>query len=115
MDYKTFLDMAKQLKHLKMFPYFEIAHSLLSAIAVRQDLAFNAKDFSRRHPLACWISTMLVMFAGDMIFNGLLGEAILSPFQNTSEIIVGTIVWYVFAYYNLLGLMTYYICAFTGT
>ena len=95
MDYETFMDMAEKLKNLKMFPYFEIAHSLLSALSVRKDLGSEAKNFSRKHPLACWISTMLVMFSGGMIFNGLLGNAILTPFKNTPEIILGTFIWYV--------------------
>ena len=104
MDYDTFMNMAEKLKNLEMFPYFEIAHSLLTALAVRKDLGSDAKDFSRKHPLACWISTMLVMFSGGMIFNGLLGQAILTPFKNTPEILLGTFIWYVDSFYfNLNG------------
>lgn len=38
MDPEAFLDMANQVIKLKMFPYFDIAHSLLCALAVREDL-----------------------------------------------------------------------------
>ncbi|XP_065364891.1 trimeric intracellular cation channel type 1B.1 [Calliphora vicina] len=98
MDPEAFLDMANQVIKLKMFPYFDIAHSLLAALAVREDLGSNAQAFSRKHPLACWLSTMLVIFSGAMVANGLLGEPILSPLKNTPQLMVGTVVWYMVFY-----------------
>lgn len=38
MDPEAFLDVANQVIKLKMFPYFDVAHSLLCALAVREDL-----------------------------------------------------------------------------
>ena len=38
MDPEAFLDLANQVTKLKMFPYFDIAHSVLCALAVREDL-----------------------------------------------------------------------------
>lgn len=38
MDPEGFLDLANQVTKLKMFPYFDIAHSVLCALAVREDL-----------------------------------------------------------------------------
>lgn len=38
MDPEAFLDLANQVIKLKMYPYFDIAHSLLCALAVREDL-----------------------------------------------------------------------------
>ncbi|KAL2746994.1 trimeric intracellular cation channel type 1B1 [Vespula maculifrons] len=32
----------------------------------------GAQAFSRKHPLSCWLSTMLVVFASGMLCNGLL-------------------------------------------
>ncbi|XP_073829352.1 trimeric intracellular cation channel type 1B.1 [Musca autumnalis] len=98
MDPEAFLDMANQVIKLKMFPYFDIAHSLLAALAVREDLGSNAQAFSRKHPLACWLSTMLVIFSGGMVANALLGEPILSPLKNTPQLLVGTAVWYLIFY-----------------
>ncbi|XP_005184086.1 trimeric intracellular cation channel type 1B.1 [Musca domestica] len=98
MDPEAFLDMANQVIKLKMFPYFDIAHSLLAALAVREDLGSNAQAFSRKHPLACWLSTMLVIFSGGMVANALLGEPILSPLKNTPQLLVGTAVWYLVFY-----------------
>ena len=38
MDPEAFLDLANQVTKLKMFPYFDIAHSVLCALHVREDL-----------------------------------------------------------------------------
>ena len=53
----------------------------------------GAQQFSRKHPLSCWLSYMLVVFAGGMLCNGLLGEPILAPLKNTPQLIVATVVW----------------------
>lgn len=58
----------------------------------------GAHAFSRKHPLSCWLSTMLVIFAGGMLCNGLLGEPILAPLKNTPQLAVATIVWYLVFY-----------------
>lgn len=98
MDPEAFLDLANQVIKLKMYPYFDIAHSLLCALAVREDLGIGAQSFSRKHPLSCWLSTMLVIFAGGMVANGLLGEPILAPLKNTPQLVIGTICWYLVFY-----------------
>ncbi|XP_026493838.1 trimeric intracellular cation channel type 1B.1 [Vanessa tameamea] len=98
MDPEAFLDLANQVIKLKMYPYFDVAHSLLCALAVREDLGAGAQAFSRKHPLSCWLSTMLVIFAGGMVANGLLGEPILAPLKNTPQLVIGTVTWYVVFY-----------------
>ncbi|CAD6225927.1 GSCOCG00005798001-RA-CDS [Cotesia congregata] len=98
MDPEAFLDLANQVIKLKMFPYFDIAHSVLCALHVREDLGPGAQAFSRKHPISCWLSTMLVVFAGGMLCNGLIGEPILAPLKNTPQVIVATVVWYVIFY-----------------
>ncbi|KPJ12451.1 Trimeric intracellular cation channel type B [Papilio machaon] len=99
MDPEAFLDLANQVIKLKMYPYFDVAHSLLCALAVREDLGSGAQAFSRKHPLACWLSTMLVIFAGGMVANGLLGEPVLAPLKNTPQLLIGTVTWY-FVFYT---------------
>lgn len=89
------MDIANQVIKLKMFPYFDIAHSLLCALSVKEDLGAGAHAFSRKHPLACWLSTMLVVFAGGMVAAGLLGEPILAPLKNTPQLLVATACWYI--------------------
>ena len=39
---------------------------------------------------------MLVVFAGGMLCNALLGEPILAPLKNTPQVLVATIVWWVY-------------------
>lgn len=51
MDPEAFLDMANQVIKLKMFPYFDIAHSLLCALAVREDLGAGELILSDTTPL----------------------------------------------------------------
>lgn len=53
----------------------------------------GAQAFSRKHPLSCWLSYMLVVFAGGMVANGLLAEPILAPLKNTAQVLVATAVW----------------------
>jgi TRIC channel. len=36
---------------------------------------------------------MLVVFAGGMLCNALLGEPILAPLKNTQQLAVATVVW----------------------
>lgn len=38
MDPESFLELSNQVTKLKMYPYFDIAHSVLCALAVREDL-----------------------------------------------------------------------------
>lgn len=38
MDPESFLEIANQVTKLKMYPYFDIAHSVLCALHVREDL-----------------------------------------------------------------------------
>lgn len=41
---------------------------------------------------------MLVVFASGMLCNGLLGEPILAPLKDTSQVALATIVWSVYLY-----------------
>lgn len=54
--------------------------------------------YFRKHPLACWLSTMLVVFAGGMVASALLGEPILGPLKNSPQLLVATICWYIVFY-----------------
>lgn len=93
MDPEAFLDLANQVVKMKMYPYFDVAHSLLCALAVREDLGTGAQAFSRKHPLACWLSTMLMVFSGGMLANLLLGEPMIAPIKNSPQLAIATIVW----------------------
>lgn len=99
LDQEILLNVASRIQRLKMFPYFDIAHYILMTIAVREDLASGAALFSRKHPLSCWLSSMLMCFAGSFLANFLLGEPVVAPFKRHDDIVVATIVWY-FVFYS---------------
>jgi len=53
----------------------------------------GALAFSRKHPISCWLSTMLVVFAGGMLSAALLGEPPLAPLKNTQQLVIASAVW----------------------
>lgn len=53
----------------------------------------GAVQFSRKHPLSCWVSSMTVIFAGSILANLLMGEPVLSPFKNNNALLLATAVW----------------------
>lgn len=57
---------------------------------VREELGQNQMLFSRRHPLSCWISSIVVCFAGSFLANFLLGEPIIAPLKKHDDIILVT-------------------------
>lgn len=98
MDPEAFLDLANQVTKLKMYPYFDIAHCIVACMYVREDLAGGAQLFSRKHPFACWLSSMFSVFAGGIVASFLLGEPILANFKTPNLVILATIVWYLIFY-----------------
>lgn len=53
----------------------------------------GATLFSRKHPLSCWLSSMMMCFAGSFLANFLMGEPILVPFKHHDDILLATVVW----------------------
>ncbi|ETN86025.1 hypothetical protein NECAME_06100 [Necator americanus] len=87
MDQEILLDAGAQLHRLRMFPYFDIAHYILATCL-----------FSRKHPLSCWLSSMLMCFADSFLANFLLGEPVIAPFKRHDDILLATMVWYLVFY-----------------
>ncbi|KAF8790479.1 Trimeric intracellular cation channel type like protein [Argiope bruennichi] len=81
-----------------MYPFFEIAHCLVTCISVREDLARDAHVLSRKHPLACWIVCMVAINAGSILTSFLLGEPVLSAFKNQNSVLLATGAWYMVFY-----------------
>uniref|UniRef100_A0A915P1Z5 Trimeric intracellular cation channel type B n=1 Tax=Meloidogyne floridensis TaxID=298350 RepID=A0A915P1Z5_9BILA len=78
MDHEILIGAGYSAQRLKMYPYFDAAHYILMVLAVRDDLGPNCTAFSRRHPLSCWLSSMVVCFAGSFLANFLLGEPVIA-------------------------------------
>lgn len=57
-------------------------------VSVRDDLATGASLFSRKHPLSCWLSSMLMCFAGSILANFLLGEPVIAPFKRQDDVLL---------------------------
>lgn len=98
MDLDTLISMGGALQKLRMYPYFDIAHCLLMCQQVRTELGPTALTFSRRHPFSCWLSSMLMCFAGGLFACFLLGEPIITPFRRHDDLLLATIVWYLVFY-----------------
>ena len=105
------------LLKLKLYPYFDIAHYILMCLVVREDIhshqtsKFGEKmqktfyllkmnifftglpNFHKRHPLACYFSSMLLCFGGGMIVHALLGEPILDDFKTHQGLALASICW----------------------
>lgn len=102
MDQNKLLEIASYVTGLKMFPYFDAAHYVVMCLMVRDDIGVpehsGSAAFSRKHPLACCVSSMLMCFATSIVSNFLVGESLVIPLKNHQEIVVATAVWYVINY-----------------
>ncbi|KAI2810452.1 DNA replication licensing factor, mcm4 component [Blomia tropicalis] len=92
MDPMIFLEFSNELTQMKMFPYFDTAHFIVTCLYLRDDLSTGHHAFSRKHPFACWISCMFAAFAGNILSGFLLGEPIMDAFKSTNHVILGTAV-----------------------
>lgn len=98
MDPEQFLEIANTVTKMKMFPYFEMAHAIISCLYIREDLGSTGHPFSRKHPFSCWLSCMLNIFAGSILANFLLGEPIVAAFKNPNQVFLATVIWYLIFY-----------------
>ncbi|KJH40521.1 hypothetical protein DICVIV_13522 [Dictyocaulus viviparus] len=137
-DQETLIVIGGTLQKLKMYPYFDMAHYLLKLLGcsvfdetqenvalfrlqtliddhlkmcnnVRQDLGYSSLTFSRRHPFSCWLSSMLMCFAGRILACFMLGEAIITPFRRHDDVILASVVWYS-VFYSPLDLIHNLVC-----
>jgi len=102
MNKEIFIDVGSQLAHIRMYPAFDICHYLLSALQVKDDIQQHqapTQNFILRHPLSCWLSTMLISFAGSIFSNFLLGESPIKDFVHYQHLLLATICWY-FVFYS---------------
>lgn len=81
---------------LEMYPFFDLANCLHKAIAIREDSGSNT--FSREHPFASWIATMVACFAQKMLANALLARPIVDPWADSALVVMATMTWYLINY-----------------
>jgi len=97
------IELANKVLKLDMFPYFEIAHVIMVCASVKSDFGHGinekgAQIFSRKHPLACWLSCMFATFSGTILSNFLLNEPIVGAFKSTQQVLLASSVWYLMFY-----------------
>ncbi|XP_013864816.1 trimeric intracellular cation channel type B [Austrofundulus limnaeus] len=97
MDLLRMMDgLSHGLADLSMFPYFDMAHYIVSMMALREQP--GALDVSRASPLACWFSSMLYCFGGAVLSGIMLAEPAVAPLSNSPTILLASIVWYLIFY-----------------
>ena len=78
------------------FPYLWIPHCILMSMAVRATV--GGLNFSRTHPLACYMMTVVYTFPGGILASVLLAEPPLAFLANTPAIIAMSLAWYMVFY-----------------
>jgi trimeric intracellular cation channel len=48
--------------------------------------------------VACWLSTVIVVYSGGFLGALFLGEPLLDPLRNTQSVLLTTAVWYAMFY-----------------
>ncbi|XP_035464263.2 trimeric intracellular cation channel type B [Scophthalmus maximus] len=89
-------ELSHGLANLPMFPYFDMAHYVVSVMALREQP--GALEVSRVSPLACWFSSMLFCFGGAVLSGIMLAEPPVAPLTNSTSVLLASVVWYLVFY-----------------
>ncbi|XP_037341274.2 trimeric intracellular cation channel type B [Pungitius pungitius] len=89
-------ELSHGLANLSMFPYFDVAHYVVSIMALREQP--GALEVSRVSPLACWFSSMLFCFGGAVLSAIMLAEPAVAPLSNSTSVLLASITWYLVFY-----------------
>ncbi|XP_041826353.1 trimeric intracellular cation channel type B [Melanotaenia boesemani] len=89
-------ELSHGLANLSMFPYFDMAHYIVSVMALREQP--GALEVSRVSPLACWFSSMLYCFGGAVLSGIMLAEPPVAPLSNGTSVLLASIIWYLVFY-----------------
>ncbi|XP_072227798.1 trimeric intracellular cation channel type B [Leuresthes tenuis] len=89
-------ELSHGLANLSMFPYFDMAHYIVSVMALREQP--GALEVSRVSPLACWFSSMLYCFGGAVLSGIMLAEPPVAPLSNGTGVLLASIIWYLVFY-----------------
>ncbi|KAM6902026.1 trimeric intracellular cation channel type B [Lycodopsis pacificus] len=89
-------ELSHGLANLSMFPYFDMAHYIVSIMALREQP--GVLEVSRVSPLACWFSSMLFCFGGAVLSAIMLAEPVVAPLSNSTGVLLASITWYLVFY-----------------
>ncbi|XP_059870375.1 trimeric intracellular cation channel type B isoform X3 [Delphinus delphis] len=76
-----------------MFPFFDIAHYLVSVMALKHQP--GAVAVAWKNPLSSWFTAMLHCFGGGILSCVLLGEPPLRFLANSTNILLASSIWYI--------------------
>lgn len=88
--------LAQALANLHMFPYFDMAHYIVSVMALREQP--GVLELSRRSPFACWFSSMLYCFGGAVLSGLMMAEPPVAPLSNSTNVLLASLLWYLVFY-----------------
>ncbi|XP_042365876.1 trimeric intracellular cation channel type B [Plectropomus leopardus] len=89
-------ELSHGLANLSMFPYFDMAHYIVSIMALREQP--GALEVSKVSPLACWFSSMLFCFGGAVLSAIMLAEPPVAPLSNSTSVLLASVIWYLVFY-----------------
>lgn len=79
---------------------FDIVHYIVSLQGERADLGDDFESVTKLNPLASWISSMMVCFAGGILAAPLCGEPMLSALvDDPMRLLIATALWYMMFYF----------------
>ena len=90
---ETLQDLPKDFHYV-----FDVVHFILCIQGDRADMGDNFSPMSRLHPLSTWFSAMMSCFAGGLLVNPLCGEPILAALNDTTKVLIATLLWFLLYY-----------------
>ncbi|XP_069867241.1 trimeric intracellular cation channel type B [Dipodomys merriami] len=79
--------------HTSMFPFFDIAHYLVSVMALRRQP--GAVAVAWKNPVSSWFTAMLHCFGGGILSCILLAEPPLRFLANHTNVLLASSIWYI--------------------
>ncbi|XP_059110349.1 trimeric intracellular cation channel type B [Peromyscus eremicus] len=86
-------DLTLAFSRTSMFPFFDVAHYLVSVMALKQRPGAAAVAWS--NPVSSWLSAMLHCFGGGILSCVLLAEPPLKFLTNHTNILLASSIWYI--------------------
>ncbi|XP_028718604.1 trimeric intracellular cation channel type B-like [Peromyscus leucopus] len=84
-------DLTLAFSRTSMFPFFDVAHYLVSVMALRQRPGAAAVAWS--NPVSSWMSAMLHCFGGGILSCVLLAEPPVKFLTNHTNILLASSIW----------------------
>ncbi|KAI5138280.1 trimeric intracellular cation channel type B isoform X1 [Manis pentadactyla] len=79
--------------HTSMFPFFDIAHYLVSLMALKHQP--GAAAVAWKNPISSWFTAMLHCFGGGILSCVLLAEPPVRFLDNNTNILLASSIWYI--------------------